>query len=185
VAKWWPEGREGRKTAACGALGNDSVAKFQLQLLSIRFRLSQFCNPRLYLLYRFKDGTIEDLDIAFPGNVRFRVAQDALHDFVLGSHCVQVRGKSSSERVPTVPRQADGLECSSNHTSPNFVHADGKPIAGVKNHTYFWVPLGPTILVQDFRQAGITGTESRLARVFGRLTTDIQIERLITNSLPV
>jgi len=34
-------------------------------------------------------------------------------------------------------------------------------------------------------KAGITGTVSRLARVFGRLTTDIQIERLIVNSLPV
>jgi hypothetical protein len=33
-------------------------------------------------------------------------------------------------------------------------------------------------------KAGITGTVSRLARVFGRLTTDIQIERLIVNSLP-
>jgi len=34
-------------------------------------------------------------------------------------------------------------------------------------------------------KAGITGTESRLARVFGRLTTDIQIDRLITTSVPV
>jgi len=34
-------------------------------------------------------------------------------------------------------------------------------------------------------KAGITGTESRLARVFGGLTTDIQIERLTTNSVPV
>jgi hypothetical protein len=34
-------------------------------------------------------------------------------------------------------------------------------------------------------KAGITGTKSRLARVFGRLTTDIQIERLIINSLPL
>src|SRR5260370_39718765 len=34
-------------------------------------------------------------------------------------------------------------------------------------------------------KAGITGRESRLARVFGRLTTDLQIERLIVNSVPV
>jgi hypothetical protein len=34
-------------------------------------------------------------------------------------------------------------------------------------------------------KAGITGTVSRLARVFGRLTTDIHIERLIVNSPPV
>jgi hypothetical protein len=31
----------------------------------------------------------------------------------------------------------------------------------------------------------ITGTESRLARVFGRLTSDFQIERLIANLAPV
>jgi hypothetical protein len=34
-------------------------------------------------------------------------------------------------------------------------------------------------------KAGIIGTESRLARVFGRLTTDLHIERLILNSVPV
>jgi hypothetical protein len=40
-------------------------------------------------------------------------------------------------------------------------------------------------------KAGSTGTESRLARVFGRLTTDLQIERLmvightLTLALPV
>jgi hypothetical protein len=34
-------------------------------------------------------------------------------------------------------------------------------------------------------KAGITGTELRLARVFGGLTTDLQIERLIVNSVPV
>jgi hypothetical protein len=34
-------------------------------------------------------------------------------------------------------------------------------------------------------KARITGTESWLARVFGGLTTDIQIERLTTNSVPV
>ena len=34
-------------------------------------------------------------------------------------------------------------------------------------------------------KAGIAGTVSRLARVLGRLTTDIQMERLIANSLPV
>jgi len=34
-------------------------------------------------------------------------------------------------------------------------------------------------------KAGITGRESRLARVFGRLTTALQIERLIVNSVPV
>jgi hypothetical protein len=90
VAKWWPDGREGRKTAACWALGNNTVPKFQLQLLSIRFRLSQFFNPRLYLLYRFKHGMIEDLNVAFPGDVRFRVAQDTLYDFVLGSDFIQV-----------------------------------------------------------------------------------------------
>jgi hypothetical protein len=56
VAKWWPDGREAWKTVACGALGNNTVAKFQLQLLSFRFRLSQFFNPRLYLVYRFKHG---------------------------------------------------------------------------------------------------------------------------------
>jgi len=33
-------------------------------------------------------------------------------------------------------------------------------------------------------KAGITGTVSRLARVLGRLTTDIQMERLIAISLP-
>jgi hypothetical protein len=34
-------------------------------------------------------------------------------------------------------------------------------------------------------KTGITGTVSPLARVLGRLTTDIQMERLIANSLPV
>ena len=34
--------------------------------------------------------TIEDLNVAFPGDVRFRVAQDALYDFVLGSDFIQV-----------------------------------------------------------------------------------------------
>lgn len=90
MAKWWPDRREGRETAACRTLGNDTVAKFQLQLLSIRFFLSQFFNLRLYLLYRFKHGTIEDLNVAFPGDVRSRVAQDALYDFVLGSDFIQV-----------------------------------------------------------------------------------------------
>jgi len=36
------------KTAACWTLGNNTVAEFQLQLLSIRIRLSQFFNPRLF-----------------------------------------------------------------------------------------------------------------------------------------
>jgi hypothetical protein len=90
VAKWWLDGAGGRKTAARGALGNDHLAKFQFQLPSIFFGSSQLFNPRLYLLYRIKDGTIEDLNIAFPSDVGFRVAQDALHDFVLGSDFIQV-----------------------------------------------------------------------------------------------
>jgi hypothetical protein len=109
VAKWWLDGAGGRETATRAALGNDHLAKFQFQLPSIFFGLSQFFDPRLYLLYRFKYGTIEDLNIAFPGDVRFRVTQDALYDFVLGSDFIQVRGKSPPERVPTVPRQTDGL----------------------------------------------------------------------------
>jgi hypothetical protein len=59
-----------------------------------------------------------------------------------------------AERVPTVPRQADGLECAPNHPPPNFVQADRKPITGVKNHTNFWITHGPAVLVQDFRQGG-------------------------------
>jgi hypothetical protein len=34
-------------------------------------------------------------------------------------------------------------------------------------------------------KAGITGTELWLARVFGGPTTDLQIERLIVNSVPL
>ena len=109
MAKWWLDGREGQKTATCGALDISVVAKFQFQLPPVFFRLSQFFDPRLYLLYRFKYGTIEDLNIAFPGDMRFRVAQDALYDFVLGSDFIQVRGKSPPERVPTELRQTDGL----------------------------------------------------------------------------
>jgi len=84
--------------------------------------------------------------------MRLRVTQDALHDFVLRSHCIQIRSEPSAERVPTVPRQVDGLECLPNYAPPNFVHADGKPITGVKNHTYFRATHGLAVLVQDFRQ---------------------------------
>jgi hypothetical protein len=84
VAKRWLDRAGGRKTAR-RALGNGHVAKFQFQLPSIFLGSSQLFNPRLYLLYRIKDGAIEDFNIAFPSDVGFRVAQDALHDFVLGS----------------------------------------------------------------------------------------------------
>jgi hypothetical protein len=50
---------------------------------------SQLLNPRLYLLYRIKDGTIEDFNIASPSEVGFRVARGALRDFVLGSDLIQ------------------------------------------------------------------------------------------------
>jgi hypothetical protein len=75
---WWPNGgltdEKGSKTAAWTSR-QYGVLKFQFQLLAILFGLSQFFDPRLYLLHRFKHGTIDDLNIAFPGNVRFRVAQ--------------------------------------------------------------------------------------------------------------
>jgi len=47
------------------------VAKFQFQLPSVFFRLSQFFDPRLYFLYCVKHGAIENLNIAFSGDVRF------------------------------------------------------------------------------------------------------------------
>src|SRR5579859_3059965 len=109
VAKWWLDGREGQKTAICGALDISAVAEFELQLPLLFFRLSQFFDPRLYLLYCLKHSAIKDLNIAFSGDMRFRVTQDALYDFVLGTDFIQVRRKSPSESVPTEPRQTDGL----------------------------------------------------------------------------
>src|SRR5882724_6692950 len=51
VAKRWLDGSEGWKTAIRGALDIRVVAKFQFQLPSVFFRLSQFFDPRLYFLY--------------------------------------------------------------------------------------------------------------------------------------
>jgi hypothetical protein len=104
VAKWWLDGRRGLKTVIGVALDNSVAAKSQFQLPSVFFRLSQFLDPCLYLPYCVKQGTIEDLNIAFSGDVGFRVTQDALYDFVLGPNFIQVRRKSPPKRVPTRQR---------------------------------------------------------------------------------
>ena len=49
----------------------------------------------------------------------------------------------------------------------------------------FGLPMDLRYSSKISAKAGITGTLSRLARVLGRLTTDIQMERLIANSLPM
>jgi hypothetical protein len=154
VAKRWLDGREAQKSALYGALDPPAVAKFEFQLPLVFFRLSQFFDPRLYLLYCVKHSPIEDLDIAFSGDMRFQVTQDVLYDFVLGTDFIQVRRKSPSESVPTVPRQAHGLKCSANHSAPSFVYTNGKSVTGMKNNTCFWAAHGPAVLVQDFRQGG-------------------------------
>jgi hypothetical protein len=71
VAKWWHHGREAQKTALCGALDTPVVAKFEFQLPLVFFRFSQFFDPRLYLLYCIEHRAIEDLNVAFSGDVRF------------------------------------------------------------------------------------------------------------------
>jgi hypothetical protein len=70
VAKWWLDGRGRPKTVIGVALDNPVVAKFQFQLPPVFFCLAQFLDPYLYLLYCVKHGTIEDLNIAFSGDVR-------------------------------------------------------------------------------------------------------------------
>jgi hypothetical protein len=71
-------------------------------------------------IHRLEHGTIKDLNIAFPGNARLRVTQDALHDFVLGSQCIQVRGEPSPERAPPVPRQVRAHKSWPNHSPPTL-----------------------------------------------------------------
>jgi hypothetical protein len=84
---WWLNGgltgEKGTKPSSAWPWDNPVVTKPQFQLQSIFFRLSQFFDPCLYLPYCVKHGTIEDLNIAFSGDVRFRVTQDTLYDFVL------------------------------------------------------------------------------------------------------
>jgi len=155
VTKWWLDGREGHKTVIGAWLSTiPSSPNFQFQLPSVFFRLSQFFDPRLYFIYCVKHSTIEDLNIAFSGDVRLRVTQNALYDLVLGPNFIQVRRKSPPESVPTVPRQAGGLKCSANHSPPNFAHTKGKPVTGMKNDTCFGATHGLAVLVQDFRQGG-------------------------------
>jgi hypothetical protein len=59
------------ETTICGAPDTPVIAKFQFQLSSVLSRLSQFFDPRLYLLYCIEHRMIEDLNIAFSGDVRF------------------------------------------------------------------------------------------------------------------
>lgn len=87
--------------------------------------------------------------------------------------------------MPPVPREINGLKSWPYYPPREIVHVDVNPTTRVKNHPYFRVIHGPAVSSKISAKAGIAGTVSRLARVFGRLTTDIQIERLIVNSLPV
>src|SRR5882724_1355879 len=61
----------------------------------------------------------------------------------------------------------------------------GSPSLEQKTKPNSGLPVDLRYAFRISAKAGIIGTESRLARVFGRLTTDLHIERLILNSMPV
>jgi len=91
---------------------------------------------------------IKDLNIAFPGNVRLRVTQDALDDFVLGSQCIQVsRRAHAGTRATRTTASACPTKSWPNHSPPNLSYADRTLITGVKDHTCFRITHGPAVLV--------------------------------------
>ena len=96
VAKSWLDWREGPKTALCRAL-DTPVIKFQFRLPSVFLRLSQFFDPRLYLVYCVKHVTIEDLNIAFSGDV----SSDARCVVRL---CLELPSHTGSRQVPAGKR---------------------------------------------------------------------------------
>ena len=159
LANCWTERREVRKTAAGWTLGCGShrlakaVAKLQFQLLTAAFCLSEFFDPCLHLLHRFEHRAIKHLNIAFLGNVRFRVAQDALHHL-----SPEPPSPTGSRPAPAGTRAtrttADhGLKSWPYYPPREIVHVDGKPTTRVKNHPYFWVTHGPAVFVQDSGQS--------------------------------
>src|SRR5438105_13176616 len=88
----------------------------------------------------------------FLRNVWFRVAQDALHHLVRSAHRIQVRGETSPERVPSIPRQSDSLESWPNHAPPEFVGIDLTSVTGLKNDARLRITIGITVIVLDFDQ---------------------------------
>jgi len=112
-------GNLGTRWTGCGSHGLAKVvAKFQFQLLTAAFCLSEFFDPCLDLLHRFDYRAIKHLNIAFLGNVRFRVAQDALHHLVRSpisyrfeasprrNACHPYHGRSTASRAGRITRHA-------------------------------------------------------------------------------
>ena len=79
--------------------------------------------------------------------MRFRVAQDTLHQNVLSTHCVQVRRQSAAKRVPSIPRYAIGLKLRLNYLPRECVQVDRNPIARMKDQARLWIAYGPAVLL--------------------------------------
>src|SRR5258707_12997107 len=103
----------------------------------------------------------------------------------MSSHCIKVRGEPPPERMPPLPRQMHVLKSSPNHPPSDMSALRGSPLPELRTTPTSGLPMDLRYSSKISAKAGITGRESRLARVFGRLTTDIQIDRLITTSVPV
>jgi len=97
----------------------------------------------------------------------------------LRSHTVEA---SPAGTRATVPRQADS-SISRELPAPDSVHAEWKSVTD-ETPPLLLLPMDLRVLVQDFAQGGITGTESRLAR---SLEVDYRHPNrtLITTSVPV
>jgi len=59
--------------------------------------------------HRCTHRRIECFDVALFGHVRFCMAQDALHNFLIRTKFIQVRRNATPEPMPAIPFQLDSL----------------------------------------------------------------------------
>jgi len=78
-------------------------------LLDCCWTLLQHVQGRLHTLHRFQHRWIEHFYVALLGDVRFGVAQNPLHDLIVRTQLVQVGCDPTTETMPPVPGQPNGI----------------------------------------------------------------------------
>lgn len=139
----------------------------------------------LHLLRRFEHSKIKHLYIVFLGNVRSRVAQDGCT--TLSEAPMAYRFEERPRRNACHPRHGRSMASRAGRIirCSTLSRLIGSPSSERKTEPNSGLPADLRYASRISAKAGIIGTESRLGRVFGRLTTDLHIERLIFSSLPV